>query len=223
MTELPWVKWYPQNWLSEPGLSKADVATQGIWCNAVNAMLLEKTDRISGTLEQLSRVCRCRTAQMNLAISELKSFKIAEVSIQNGYTVIACRRLQRELEVSNLRRQAVSRRWHKGDTNALQHVDTNGHTPSTSTYTSSSPEGIVKGRNGHFKPPTPQEATDYAAKIGLPASESTRFLNYYEANGWKVGKNPMKSWSAAMNNWRSHWLERGGNTQPQRGGVDFAV
>lgn len=28
-----------------------------------------------------------------------------------------------------------------------------------------------------------------------------RFMDYYEANGWKAGRNPMKDWKAAMRNW----------------------
>jgi len=31
--------------------------------------------------------------------------------------------------------------------------------------------------------------------------EAEKFVNYYESNGWKVGKNPMKSWTHAVNNW----------------------
>ena len=35
------------------------------------------------------------------------------------------------------------------------------------------------------------------------------FLNYYESNGWKVGKNPMKDWKAAVRTWE----KSGFNTQ----------
>lgn len=31
--------------------------------------------------------------------------------------------------------------------------------------------------------------------------QSQRFVNYYEANGWKVGRNNMQDWKAAANNW----------------------
>jgi hypothetical protein len=31
--------------------------------------------------------------------------------------------------------------------------------------------------------------------------EAEKFVNYYESNGWKVGKNPMKNWRASANNW----------------------
>jgi hypothetical protein len=31
--------------------------------------------------------------------------------------------------------------------------------------------------------------------------EAERFVDFYTANGWKVGKNPMKDWKAAARNW----------------------
>ena len=29
-----------------------------------------------------------------------------------------------------------------------------------------------------------------------------KFYNFYESNGWKVGKNPMKDWKAAVRTWK---------------------
>lgn len=31
--------------------------------------------------------------------------------------------------------------------------------------------------------------------------EADKFFNYYESNGWQVGKNKMKNWNAAAKNW----------------------
>lgn len=31
--------------------------------------------------------------------------------------------------------------------------------------------------------------------------DADRWFNYYSANGWKVGKNPMKDWKAAVRTW----------------------
>ena len=53
---------------------------------------------------------------------------------------------------------------------------------------------------GRFVPPTRDEAEQYAREKGLQV-DVERFLAYYESNGWRVGKNPMKSWQAAMTNW----------------------
>lgn len=33
--------------------------------------------------------------------------------------------------------------------------------------------------------------------------DAERFVSYYEAIGWKVGRNPMKSWQAAVRTWAS--------------------
>jgi hypothetical protein len=49
-----------------------------------------------------------------------------------------------------------------------------------------------------------EEVYEYMAiRIGAEQGkiEAEKFVNYYTSNGWKVGKNPMKSWSAAANNW----------------------
>ena len=51
-----------------------------------------------------------------------------------------------------------------------------------------------------FTAPTLEEVKEYCAerKNGVDAA---RFVNYYTANGWKVGKNPMKDWRAAVRSW----------------------
>jgi uncharacterized protein YdaU (DUF1376 family) len=49
-----------------------------------------------------------------------------------------------------------------------------------------------------------EQAYEYMSlRIGKEVAkiEAEKFVNYYESNGWKVGKNPMKSWGAAANNW----------------------
>jgi hypothetical protein len=43
-----------------------------------------------------------------------------------------------------------------------------------------------------------------AAKIGLAEVEADKFFNYYESNGWRVGRNPMKSWPHALTNWKNN-------------------
>jgi hypothetical protein len=50
----------------------------------------------------------------------------------------------------------------------------------------------------------------YAAKIGLPEPEAEKAFDFYESNGWKVGRNPMKSWEASLRNWKRTYDERRG-------------
>ena len=58
-----------------------------------------------------------------------------------------------------------------------------------------------------FVPPTREELLPESIKLGLPESEVDKFLNYYESNGWKVGKNSMKSWQAGLRTWTGRWRE----------------
>lgn len=54
-----------------------------------------------------------------------------------------------------------------------------------------------------FTPPTVEEVAAYAAERGYTGFSAERFIAYYESNGWRVGRNPMKDWRAAIRNWAS--------------------
>ena len=51
-----------------------------------------------------------------------------------------------------------------------------------------------------FKKPTIDEIKQYITEKKY-SIDAESFFNYYESNGWKVGKNPMKNWPAAVSNW----------------------
>ena len=69
------------------------------------------------------------------------------------------------------------------------------------------PKGGIKGgidggsrTRTRFTPPTIDEVTAYCAERGNMV-DPERWLAHYEANGWKVGRNPMKDWKAAVRTW----------------------
>lgn len=51
-----------------------------------------------------------------------------------------------------------------------------------------------------FTAPSLEEVKEYCAERKNNV-DPERFINYYTANGWKVGKNPMKDWKAAIRSW----------------------
>ena len=59
--------------------------------------------------------------------------------------------------------------------------------------------------NYKFKKPEQSELELQASKIGLPILEASKFFNFYESKGWKVGKSPMVNWRSAMANWKITW------------------
>ena len=62
-----------------------------------------------------------------------------------------------------------------------------------------------------FVKPHPREVYDYMIErshaVGnhwtesMIRTEAEKFFNYYESNGWRVGKNPMKNWKTSASNW----------------------
>ena len=64
-----------------------------------------------------------------------------------------------------------------------------------------------------FTPPSEDDAITYFCEQGSSAAEAKSFIDYYAANGWKVGgRSSMKDWQAAARN----WLRRAGQyTRPQ--------
>ena len=62
-----------------------------------------------------------------------------------------------------------------------------------------------------FLPPSAEEVKAYCIERGNNV-DAERFVDYYTANGWKVGKNSMKDWKAAVRTW-----ERGDNNGTSSG------
>lgn len=55
-------------------------------------------------------------------------------------------------------------------------------------------------RAKRFTPPTLDEVKAYCKERGNRV-DPERWHDYYSSNGWKVGKNPMKDWKAAVRTW----------------------
>ena len=62
---------------------------------------------------------------------------------------------------------------------------------------------LGKDRLGkRFAPPTIQDVKAYCLERNNGISPEA-FISHYEANGWMVGKNPMKDWRAAVRYWET--------------------
>ena len=59
-----------------------------------------------------------------------------------------------------------------------------------------------KQKRKNFVKPTVEEIAAYCKEKNYNVN-AQQFFNYYESNGWKVGRNAMKSWQAAVQNWNT--------------------
>jgi hypothetical protein len=63
-----------------------------------------------------------------------------------------------------------------------------------------------------FTPPSLSDVVDYLQDLVL----AKKFYCHYESNGWKVGKNSMKSWRAAADQWRAREINNKNTTQDEQ-------
>lgn len=74
-----------------------------------------------------------------------------------------------------------------------------------------------------FKKPTLDEVKEYVVDHCLADKVvPARFYDYYESNGWKVGKNPMKDWRAAVRNWSRTDTRTSTAAKPKNGFNNFS-
>jgi len=55
-----------------------------------------------------------------------------------------------------------------------------------------------------FTPPSLSDVVTYLEDLVL----AKKFYCHYESNGWKVGKNSMKSWRAAADQWKAREINQ---------------
>lgn len=75
-----------------------------------------------------------------------------------------------------------------------------------------------------FRRPSLEEVEDYfrEKRPEWPSEQVTdeaeTFCDHYTSNGWKVGKNPMKDWQAAIRTWLKKDYNNGNNSQTAQAG-----
>lgn len=97
------------------------------------------------------------------------------------------------------------------ETNSPLKLKTNNYSD-TKVSDSNSAEALPPTTKNRFSPPDVETVKSYFAEKGGTEGQAIRFHAYYESNGWKVGRNPMKNWKAAA----SGWISRDSEQQPNK-------
>lgn len=148
--------------------------------------------------EHLSTFCKCSVTKISTAISALKEFGYLEVVAFTGRS----RKLKSSL--SNFERLPF-----KNCKTDFQNLKESKIDEKHNEYNNLSltREG-ARARVRAFQKPTIEEIDEYIKSHGYQVNAEV-FYNYYESNGWKVGKNPMKDFRAALRTWQTREKESG--------------
>lgn len=73
----------------------------------------------------------------------------------------------------------------------------------------------VKAKVKRFVKPTIEDIFNYCSERENDVN-CRKFFDYYESNGWRVGKNPMKDWKASVRTWEKNTTQQQKVSQPKQ-------
>lgn len=139
---------------------------------------------------------------------------IADASLKAVYDMIAARMDadgEKYEEVRAKRTDAARSKWMQMDANASKsiqkHHDNENDNDNENVNVNVSSNEDKREKRKRFTPPTLDELRSYIREKGYTFDAET-FLSYYDSNGWKIGRNPMKDWKAACRTWQQKEKER---------------
>lgn len=100
------------------------------------------------------------------------------------------------------------------DTDTDYDTDTVTDTVSDTVTSNVGKRESTREKRQRFTPPTRSQVKDYCLERNNRV-DPDRFYDYYESNGWRVGKNAMKDWKAAVRTWETNNKD----SPPQRSGT----
>lgn len=198
-----------------------DVETRWLW--TVMLILADESRETQGIvdtpIERLAQIANLSVEQTKKSIEHLCSpdpasrsktlngARLAVIGHQDGFADRKWRIVNwklykgkvRQMQVNAAVRRHRERAAAKSDEIKSNQAQSKRNPPTPSLTPSPSPT-TKKEFNGRFAPPSIEEVKVYVGEKGLNV-DPVKFCAFYESNGWKVGKNPMKKWKAACWTW----------------------
>lgn len=211
MAKLPFVKFFPRDWMGDEKLRLCSVAARGLWIDMLCLMhsahrrgYLQTATGSPLPLEQIARVAGCTTDEATRLLSELKDAGVYDCS---GDGTIYSRRMVRENDIS----QARSANGHKGatKTNEFCRGKTSANGPANGSA-KDRPSEAQRLRSSEDKNPTGGATAEPPPSAGEPVAV-------------KVRKEPSTAHHEAIRIFCDAWMARYGEKYPFDGGKDAAL
>jgi len=220
MSKAPAFQFYPSDFISDPTVQMMSNAEIGVYLKMLCFDWIG--DGIPTDVERLFNLLDCNESELSICLEKFEE-------IGGRYYN---KRLRKEREKQlNRREQASAAGRASGRKRAEKRttverplndrsipVERKSNPISSSSSSPSVREKSKPKKSPQFKRPTVEEVTEYSrrrAAEGKPAIDPQKFVNHYDSNGWKVGRNPMKSWQAAVRTWEGNDIGKGGSFPSQ--------
>ena len=125
--------------------------------------------------------------------------------------------IENELE-SELESETEPEKESDADTESLLYPERDGAPETRTTTAAQAGKGNFSGKRldkaAQWVKPEPEEIAAYCAER-QNGIDPEQFYDYYEANGWRMGQNPMRSWKAAVRTWERKKAGSSGENTPE--------
>lgn len=158
------------------------------------------TDRIAYTEEMLAAIFRRPINTVRLALDTFEKFGMI-VRVENVLTIPNWVNYQNADKLEKIREQNRERQKRFKERHSGVLIEDNTEEIEDTEENIELKE--EKKSNKRFVKPTIEELKEYCKEKGYTNVNPEKFYNYYESNGWKVGKNKMVSWKHTLANWNS--------------------
>lgn len=148
--------------------------------------------------QKLAQELKLSEQQIRTSLNKLKLTNEITIKTEAKYSIITVK----NYNFYNPDNQQINQQITENQPTNNQQITTNKEYKNTNYINSS----VQKNKNATppvkvFKKPTLEEVENYIKEKNLSV-DGEKFFNYYESIGWKVGRNPMKSWQSALNYWQ---------------------
>ena len=125
--------------------------------------------------------------------------------------------IEKELE-SELESETEPEKESDADTESLLYPERDGAPETRTTTAAQAGKGNFSGKRldkaAQWVKPELEEIAAYCAER-QNGIDPEQFYDYYEANGWRMGQNPMRSWKAAVRTWERKKAGSSGENTPE--------
>lgn len=203
-----WCRLYRET-VTDPKLSRLTAAQRHVWtvlmCLAIDGDgAAEIADGVGYMSDEIATLAG---AEVDETVAALEWFeRVGMISTDDAGVVTLLNWNQRQFKsdhdsAERQRRSRAGRDVVSRDTDDVTSRDSHSDvTHQNRDRTDTDTEQIHRKARATFKPPSVDEVRAYC-KQRDNGVDAEAWMAHYEANGWKVGRNPMKDWHAAVRTW----------------------
>lgn len=203
---LPHYKWYWEKFRLSRAVRRMDYIQRGLYRDLLDEQW--ENGSVSGDIEDMADLCGCPVDVMASAWQVLeRCFTLADGCYKNDF--LEQQRTAKDAE--RIKRRESGKKG--GDAKAQRNQQAASKCQARAKQILAPSQDKIRldkrreeekepkgSQKNIFLKPTLEQVREYCRER-KNAVDPERFCDHYESNGWKVGKNPMRDWKAAVRTW----------------------